>query len=64
VPPEDKKDRVPISFLCPLPIVREIDKRVSQMQADRIAKVHRSDVIKEVLAAAFGLDLKQIEGED
>lgn len=62
--PDEKKDRVPISFLCPLPLVREIDRRVSEAQKNRIAKVHRSDIIKEVLAESFGMDLKAIEGGD
>ena len=34
-----------------------------ELQRDRIAKVHRSDVIKEVLAEKFGPDLKEIEGD-
>lgn len=61
---EDDRRRVTISFLLPVAMVREIDKRCAQLQAEKIAKVHRSDVIKGILAKDLGMDLRALEGEE
>jgi len=44
-------------------MVREIDKRCAQLQEERIAKVHRSDVIKAILAKELGMDLRTLEDD-
>lgn len=59
--PSERKGRATVSFWCPEILIQEIDKRASELQQGKIAKVHRSDVIKLILAKEFGIDPSLIE---
>lgn len=55
--PHQREQTASISFWCPTVLIEKIDERVGELQKGRIARVHRSDVIKAILAKEFGVEL-------
>lgn len=59
--PSARSGRATVSFWCPEILIQEIDKRAAELQQGKIARVHRSDVIKLILAKEFGIDPSMLE---
>lgn len=47
--PEKREGKVQLSVWVDEDVIRMIDERVAQLQREQIGRVHRSDVIREVL---------------
>ena len=61
--PSERKGRATVSFWCPEALIRKIDERAAELQRGRIARVHRPDVIKAILAREFDIDLSTLKDE-
>lgn len=58
-----RKSKATVSFWCPEILIKKIDERAAELQKNRIARVHRSDVIKAILAQEFGIDLSTLNDD-
>lgn len=50
-----RKHSIQVAVWCSRKLVAAIDEKASEMQRGRLERIHRSDVIRAVLAEKFGI---------